>query len=585
MSFNAELALKLQDIAHMLELLGEDRFKVNAHARAARAVDDHPDDLRSFADQPEKLKQIDGIGAKIAAKVSEFASTGRIAEHEELLRRVPPGLLGVLQVPGLGPKTVKSLWDTLGVTSTADLKRVIADGTILSVPRMGAKTVDNILKSLEVVERGERRLNIGEAMPIAEMLVQRLLSLPGVSQAAFAGSLRRGKETIGDIDLLVVARGSAAEAVRAAFTAMPEVEQVLASGERKCSVRLKLGTRNVQADLRLVPAGSWGAALMYFTGSKEHNVRLRDRALKRGLTLNEYGLFPDDADPTPPQDRGVAPVAGETEESIYRALGLPCIPPELREDRGELDSPPPNLIELTDIRSELHAHTTASDGVLTIAQLALHAKARGFHTVAVTDHSRSSVIAGGLSPDRLREHIRAVRAANDAVPGITILSGSEVDILADGSLDYDDDLLAELDIVVASPHASLRQEPPKATERLLRAVGHPLVHIIGHPTGRQIGLREGLEPDMRELCAAAREHGTALEINANWHRLDLRDTHVRLAVETGCLIAVNCDVHRPDDSDNLRYGVLTARRGGLMPESCLNTWDAPRLRAWLRKGR
>lgn len=592
MSFNADLATALEEIARMLELLGEDRFKVNAHARAARAVEGEDSDLKAIAHDVKALTAIEGIGPKIAAKIGEFADSGKISEHEELLARVPGGLLEMMRIPGLGPKTVKAIWETLGLTTPAALKAAIADGSIMKVPRMGAKTVENIRKSMEVVEQGEQRLLLGRALPIAEMLVERLRAMPAVKRAAYAGSLRRGRETIGDIDLLVVADegvAGAAEAVRAEFTGFPEVQQVLVRGETKCSVRLNIERKIVQADLRLVPDRSWGAALMYFTGSKEHNVRLRERALRRGVTLNEYGLFTLDDDPTPHQQRegGLAKsLAGESEEQVYAALGLPLIPPELREDHGELDRPVPSLISVGDIRAELHAHTTASDGSMSIVELARLYKSRGFHTLAVTDHSKSSPLAGGLSPERLREHIREVHAARSEVDGITLLAGSEVDILADGSLDYDDELLAELDVVVASPHAALRQEPEVATERLLRAIRHPLVHIIGHPTGRIIGQREGLSPAMGELCAAAAEHNTALEINANWLRLDLRDSHVRLALEKGCVIAINCDTHRREDAENLRYGVQTGARGGLTKDRCINAWEPGRLHAWLKsKGR
>lgn len=590
MSFNADCAEMLEEIARMLELLGEDRFKINAHARAARAVESHAGDLRTIAGDAKALTAIEGIGPKLAAKISEFASTGGITEHRDLLARVPAGLLDLMRVPGLGPKTVKSLWETLGVTTPEALKAAIADGSILTVPRMGAKTVDNIRKSLETVERGDQRLQIGVAMPIAESLAGRLRAMPEVERVEFAGSLRRGKESVGDIDILVVASEGGAEAVRAAFTGFPEVQQVLARGDTKCSVRLLADKKHVQADLRLVPAASWGAALMYFTGSKEHNVRLRERALKQGMTLNEYGLFPLDDDPTPHQHRpapgGLASSrAGRTEAEVFKALGCPYIPPELREDRGELNRPVPGLIRIGDVRAELHAHTTASDGKLPILELAAFYKARGFHTLAITDHSRSSPLAGGLTPERLRHHITDIRSAQDQIEGISLLAGSEVDILTDGTLDYDDDLLAELDVVVASPHASLRQEPAAATDRLLKAIRHPLVHIIGHPTGRLIGHRDGLEPDMETLCAAASEHGTALEINANWQRLDLRDSHVRLALEKGCDIAINCDTHRPHDADNLRYGVTTGARGGLTAERCVNAWSADILREWLKSKR
>lgn len=588
MSFNGELAGAFEDIARLMELAGEDRFKINAHAKAARVVADYPEDLKAIAGDPAALTKIEGIGAKIAAKIAEFAASRQISEREELLKKVPAGLLDVMRVPGLGPKTAKSLWEVLGVTGLADLKRVIADGSILSVPRMGAKSVEGFRKGIETIERGDERMSIGLAMPIAEMLVKRLSAVPGVERVQFAGSLRRGRETIGDIDLLAIAPGEAAERLRQAFVTMPEVDRVLAQGETKCSVVLRIDRKFVQSDLRIVPAASWGAALMYFTGSKEHNVRLRERALKRGVTLNEYGLFTVDDDETPHQHRpgGLErSLAGKSEEEVFAALEVAYMPPEFRESLGDWPAETPRLIEMGDIRSELHAHTTASDGRMTIVQLAEHAKARGFHTVAVTDHSKSSALAGGLSEERLRGHIKAVREAASQVSGISILAGSEVDILVDGTLDYPDELLAELDVVVASPHASLSQEPGKATERLLRAITHPLVHILGHPTGRLIGHRHGLEPDMGELCSAAAEHGVAMEINANWQRLDLRDSHVRLALSRGCVIAINCDVHRPEDSDNLRFGVLTGRRGGLTPDRCVNAWDKAKLGEWLRRKR
>lgn len=591
MSFNQDAAALLDEIARMLELLGEDRFKVNAHARAARAVESYPKDLKAIADDPKALTAIEGIGPKIAAKLSEFAEKGVMTEHAELVARVPSGLLDMMRVPGLGPKTVKAIWETLGVTDLPGLKTAIADGTIMDVPRMGAKTVENIAKSLETVEQGEQRMLLGRALPLAEMLQARIAAVPGVERVQYAGSLRRGKETIGDIDLLAVAAREHAETLREAFCTMPEVTQVLVRGETKCSVRLVFEKKTVQADLRIVPARSWGAALMYFTGSKEHNIRLRERALQRGLTLNEYGLFRLDDDETPHQHRPAphgldAAVAGETEESVFQALGLAWIPPELRESAGELGaSLPADLVEPSHIRAELHAHTTASDGVMSIVELARLYERRGFHTLAVTDHSKSSVIANGLTPDRLRRHIKGIREAQREVPGITLLAGSEVDILADGTLDYDDDLLAELDVVVASPHAALRQDPSAATARLLKAIRHPLVHIIGHPTGRIIGQRDGLEPAMDEVCAAAAEHGVALDINAHWLRLDLRDTHARLALDMGCLLAIDCDTHHPDDADHLRFGVITARRAGCPKDRCVNTWTQARLLEWLKSKR
>lgn len=595
MSFNADVARIFDRMSAMLELTGADRFRVNAHAKAARVVKDHPKDLEPIAQDEKALTALDGIGKGTAAKIAEFAETGTIEEHDELAKKVPEGVIRMLDVQGLGPKTVKLLWDEKGVDSIEALKGVIEDGSILELPRMGAKTVENIKESIAFLESSGSRLPLGIAMPIAEALVDRMSSVKGVSDCAFAGSLRRGKETIGDIDILIVTDD--AEAAREAFCGHESVVKVLARGETKCSARLGLDgpggrfgsgeDQAVQADLRIVPAESWGAALMYFTGSKEHNVRLRERALSKGLTLNEYGLFPDDKDAdAPPQQRGVKPKAAKTEASIYKALGLPMIEPTLREDRGEMSlKADPGLITVDDIKAELHSHTVASDGEMEIHESAKIAKKRGFHTLAITDHSQSSAVANGLKPDRLRQHIERIREADAETDGISILAGSEVDILVDGSLDYDDDLLAELDVVVASPHAGLKAKPAQATKRLLKAIEHPLVHIIGHPTGRLIERRPGLEPAMEELIAAAIEHDVALEINAHWMRLDLRDTHVRAAVEAGCKIAIDCDVHGRDDYNNLPFGVLTGQRGWLTPDLCVNTWSKQKLHTWLKSKR
>lgn len=600
MSFNRDAARLLDEIAEMMELLGENPFRVNAHARAARTIEGLAEDLRPVTEDRSALTDIEGIGPKIADKLIELAETGSISEHEELAAKVPEGLLGLLAIPGLGPKTVRMLWQERGVTDVDGLKAIIEDGSILGLPRMGKKAVEKIASAIRFAEQDTGRLHLGVAMPVAEAVLEHMRGVEGVSRAAYAGSLRRGKETIGDIDVLVCADdpGAASEA----FTSMPGVVSVLASGRTKSSVRYALEPDlgrwkmegksgdaeerpSVQVDLRVVPEGSWGAALMYFTGSKEHNVRLRERALKSDLTLNEYGLFPEDREAEgSPQSRGVAPVAGRTEEEIYERLGLPLIPPELREDRGELDlEESPRLIGLEDIRAELHAHTTESDGSLELADLVEHAKRRKLHTIGVTDHSKSSAVANGLTVKRLRAQRRAVEEVRSEVRGITVLHGSEVDILADGRLDFDDEVLAWLDVVVASPHAALGQEPKAATRRLIRAIENPHVNVLGHPTGRLINRRPGLEPAMGEVFAAAKEHDVALEINAHWLRLDLRDTHVRAAVEAGCLIAINCDVHRAGDFDNARYGVVTGRRGWLPPAQCVNTWTAKKLHGWLGK--
>jgi len=600
MSTNATLAGIFESMADLLELTGANPFRVNAHRRVARVLESLPEEVSAIAARdPKELTAIEGVGEGSAKKFIEFISSGRVKEHEELLAQVPPGLPALLRIQGLGPKTVHMLWKDAGIVDIPSLRAALDAGRLDGLPRLGPKSITNLRESLEFLERSGGRIRLGEAMPVAEAIVGMMAALPGVEQAAFAGSLRRGRETIGDLDILVAAddpatvsnafqtmRGGQASyrrprekgAREATTESLPEVRKVLAAGETRSSVRLSSG---VQADLRVVPPEAFGAALLYFTGSKEHNVRLRERALAQGMTLNEYGLFPDDGEPAP-QDRGVKAIASKTEQSIYAKLGLPWIPPELREDRGECTTEiPGDLVTIEHIRAELHAHTTASDGSLSIPDLISAARDRGFHTIAVTDHSRSSVQANGLSEERLRRHIDEIREAGAKAGGIQVLAGSEVDIHADGSLDYDDETLARLDIVVACPHAALRQDPAKATARLVAAVSHPLVHILGHPTGRIINGRPGLEPDMAAVIAAAKAHGTALEVNAHFMRLDLRDTHVRAAVDAGVPIAINCDVHAQDDFENLRFGVMTARRGWLTRELCVNAWDAKSLRAWL----
>lgn len=581
MSTNTKLAELFEDIAAVLELLGENPFRVAAHAKVARVLRDLAFDIASVAGDEKRLTAIDGIGKGTAEKIREFISKGRIAEHDELMKKVPHGLLDVLNIPGLGPKTVKLMWEQGGVTDMASLKKKLDTGELEQLPRLGAKTLKNIKDAMEFTAKASERTCIGDALPVAERIIEHLASLKLVTHIEYAGSLRRGMETIGDIDILASTKNPAALAK--AFAELPGVVKVLASGETKSSIRLAEG---IQVDLRIIDDACFGAALMYFTGSKEHNIALRERAIKMGFRLNEYGLFADDGESKkPPQERGVAPIAAQTEASVYKKLDLPFIPPELRENRGEFDAKLPSLIEITDIKAELHAHTIASDGRMTIEQLVGEAKKRGFHTIAVTDHSKSSAQANGLSAERLLEHIKAIRSAQKKLKDITILAGSEVDILANGSLDYEDELLAKLDIVIASPHASLRQEADVATARILKAIAHPLVHIIGHPTGRLIGQRPGLPIDLPQIIASAKEHDTALEINSHSLRLDLRDTHVRAAVEAGVRIAINTDAHSDEDFDQLRYGILTGRRGWLTPASCINTWPAPKLHKWLKSKR
>jgi DNA polymerase (family 10) len=581
MASNSFVAAAFEELAVLSEILGANVFKVNAFRKAARAVEALPGEATAMP--VAELKEVDGLGASTAAKVHEFGETGTMAELEELRAQVPKGLKEVLAIQGIGPKTARALWLDAGVVDLATLKKAIESGAVAKLPRMGAKTIANMTEAIAFAESSRGRVRIAEALPVAERIVAELSRLPFVERVAYAGSLRRGKETIGDIDILASAKDPAK--LMEAFRMRDEVAKVLASGETKTSVQTATG---VQVDLRVVPLDRFGAALMYFTGSKEHNVALRERAIHQGYKLNEYGLFRSDAHGAVAE--GAEPVAALEEKDVYAKLGLDWIEPTMREDRGEIDAFAHGakhvaVVTLADIKAELHSHTTASDGALSIDELVDAAAARGFHTIAITDHSKSQFQANGLDETRLRAHIKAIHEARKRHPKMQIWAGSEVDILSDGTLDYADDLLAELDWVVASPHAALKQEPRVATDRLLKAIAHSLVHVIGHPTGRIVNGRPGLEPAMNELFAAAKEHGTALEINAHHMRLDLRDVHVKGAVDAGCMLAIDCDVHGAEDFNELRYGVLTAQRGWLPKSQCLNCLDAKALDAWRKKKR
>ncbi|MHB1158291.1 MAG: DNA polymerase/3'-5' exonuclease PolX [Phycisphaerales bacterium] len=575
MPSNRELADHFELIARVLELTDANRFRVIAYQRAARAIKDLAADINTLADSPDQLTAIDGIGKGLASLIIEFVKRGKIEEHEQLIATVPPGVLQMMRIPGVGPKTAATLWHEADITTLDQLKRKLDTGELADLPRMGEKTLANIAHSLSFVESASHRVRLGQARPVAAWFVAQLRKLPGVQQCDFAGSLRRGRDTIGDIDILVAVQSANLPAVADAFKKLEPVASVIADGQTKISVRLQ---SNMQVDLRLIQPDQYGAALAYFTGSKEHNVALRQRAIKMKMRLNEYGLWHDEKS-----------VAAATESDIYQHLKLPFIPPELREDRGEIvaaeNNALPNLVTVKDIHCELHAHTRASDGKLSIEELAAVAKERGFHTLAVTDHSVSQAQARGLDAHRLEEHIAAIHEARKHIKGITLLAGSEVDILADGKLDYPNSLLKQLDIVVASPHAALTQDPRKATARLLKAIEHPYVNIIGHPTGRLIGKREGLSPDMAALIKAAAETDTALEINSNPWRLDLRDTHARAAIEAGVLLAIDTDAHSSNDFDNLRYGILTARRAWAEPRHIVNCMTPAKLKTWLGQKR
>ena len=582
-SINQQLAAIFQQMADLTEITGGNGFKVNAFAKVARVLDELPRDVGSI--DRAALPKLKGIGKGAAERIGEYLDTGEIADHRRLMESVPPGLLHLMDVPGLGPKTTALLWKEGGVESVESLKAKLETGELTKLKGFGAKKIENLKKNLAFAETAGRRTRLGKAWALAQVMVERLRDVEGVERVEYAGSLRRGRETIGDLDLLVSASSDAPEAAKRVFdvfVGQDLVADVLLRGETKASIRTVEEVGGMQADLRVVTPEQFGAAWMYFTGSKDHNVKLRERAIERGMSLNEYALT---------RESDGAWVAGETEEEVYAALGLAWVPPELREGRGEValaeHNEVPRLIELGDVKAELHAHTTASDGRWSIEELALNAAERGFHTVAVTDHSKGQAQANGLSAERLIKHIAAVRAVAERLKGtIRVLAGSEVDILADGRLDYPDELLAELDLVVASPHAALSQDPATATKRLIRAIENPYVTIIGHPTGRLIARREGLSPDIDAVCRAAAARGVALEINASYYRLDLRDTHARAAVyDHGCKLSINTDAHGPGDGDNLRFGVMTARRAGVRAGDVVNCFDAAALAAWIASTR
>ena len=566
---NQELARIFEEIADLLEIEGADVFRINAYRKAARVIDELGEDVADVAARSE-LTKIPGIGKGTAEKIQQYLAEGRITVHQELRSKLPEGLLTLLTIPGLGPKKVAALYKQLKVTTIEQLRSAIAAGQVEKLPGFGAKSVENILEGIGFLASSAGRTPLGIAWEIAENLVRDVAAFPGVRRAEAAGSLRRGRETVGDLDLLCEAKNG--PAVVKAFTKLPHAKKVLAAGDTKGAITVfNPEGGEIQVDLRVVPAESFGAALQYFTGSKEHNVRLREVAAKKGWKLNEYGLF-----------EGDRVLAGKDEAGIYKKLGLPFIPPEMREDRGELAAAKklPKLVTLADIRGDLHVHTTASDGRNTIEEMAAAAKARGYCYLAITEHSKSSVIANGLSADKLRRHADRIRALGSKLKGITLLAGIEVDILADGTLDYPDSVLADLDWVVASIHSAQGQDRKKVTARTIAAIQNPHVHAIGHPSGRLLGKRDAMDLDWEAVFEAAARSGTALEVNAAWQRLDLKDVHVRQALEAGCYLAICTDAHATDQLDQMHFGVTTARRGWAGPDRILNTWTSTQLRKW-----
>ncbi|HDK35568.1 MAG TPA: DNA polymerase/3'-5' exonuclease PolX [Bacteroidetes bacterium] len=569
---NKIVAAMFEKIADVLEFQGEIPFKVNAYRKAARVIGEMQEDIEDVW-REGRLREIPGVGTALATKIEEYLTTGKMTKYEDVVSSVSADLIELLEIQNLGPKTAALANKKLGVENLNDLKRVIADGSLAKLPGMGEKKVENIQKGIELYERARARISIGVALPLVEELIAELKSRTQVKKIEAAGSTRRMRETVGDIDILVETdRG--AEVIQA-FVHLPNVTRILAAGDTKGSVIV--GDR-IQVDLRAVGKESYGAALQYFTGSKAHNVHLRGIARKNGLKINEYGVF-----------RGEEKIGGEKEADIYHVLDLVWIPPEMREDRGEIELAAqnrlPHLIELKHIKGDLHVHSHWSDGKATIAALAIEARQRDYRYIAVCDHSKSAKYAHGLEEEQVLEKIEEIKQIQENVPDIKILSGAEVDILADGSLDYPDEILAQLDIVVAAIHQGFKQ---RATERMLAAMENPYVFILAHPTGRLISRREGYRLELEKVFQKAAETGTILEINSYYDRLDLSDVNARRAKEMGIKLSINSDTHELAQLDAMKLGVGVARRAWLEPEDVINTYSLEKLlklRDEKRKGR
>ncbi|MHC4592239.1 MAG: DNA polymerase/3'-5' exonuclease PolX [Planctomycetota bacterium] len=581
---NAAVADLFDTMADIMDIKGEDAFRVNSYRKVARALRDLTEDVEQVHKEG-RLTDLADIGKSSAEKIAQFLETGKVKAYEELTKGFPAEALEMLRIPGMGPKTVARLMGDKGIKNLSELAKAIESGGLVGLAGMGEKKIENIRAGIEFLRRSAGRILLGKALPVAQAMVERLKEGCELGAAEAAGSLRRMRETIGDIDILASVpstrgkgkKGSAAQgrAVVEAFTSLPNVSEVLAAGDTKGSVRTEEG---LQADLRVVAPESFGAALQYFTGSKAHNIKLRGLASDRGLKINEYGVF-----------KGKKRIAGRTEEEVYPSLDLPWIPPELREDRGEVEAAAqgklPDPLSPGDIRGDLHVHTRYSDGALSVTEMARNAREMGYSYVAITDHSRSLGVAGGLSLKRLKRQRAEIEAAREKLSGFAILTGTEVDILPQGGLDYPDDVLAELDIVIASVHSRFGMREKEMTERILTAVRNPNVTAIGHLTGRLLGQREAYEVDVGAVVAACAEHRTALELNANAERLDITDLVCRAAKEAGVKVLIGSDAHHPRHYWMMQLGVATARRGWLERGDVLNCMGLEELRDYARAGR
>lgn len=573
-AFNKEIARVFNEIADFLEIKGELPFKINAYRKAAQNIENLSRDVSELLKE-NKLHTIPGVGKELAEKIRQFIETGKVKKHEELKTEIPSGLLEIMKVPGVGPKKAKLFYEKLKIDSIKKLEEAVRSHKLSTLPGIQKKTEENIIKGIKFLKSSSGRIPLGKALPISQRIVDHLLKKGGVEKAEACGSIRRKKETIGDIDILGIS--SKPEKAMEAFTKMDIVKEVLTKGNTRSSVIIEDG---IQVDLRIVDAGSFGSALQYFTGSKEHNIELRELAIKKGLKINEYGVF---------EAKTEKKIAGNDEVDIYKLLGLPWIPPEIREGSGEIElalqGRLPELIELKDLKGDLHIHTKWSDGTASIEEVAGYAKEMGLKYILIADHSKGLGVAGGLDEDEISEQIKEIDSLNKKIKGIRILKGIEANIQNDGSLDVEKELLKSLDIVIASIHHGFKNPMEVLTKRMVKAIENPLVEIIGHPTGRILGERDVYEIDMEVIFSACKENHVCLEINAYPLRLDLNDILARRAQEKGVMLSIGTDAHQLDQLQYLSYGVYVARRGTLQKESILNCMDLGEIMEYLKKKR
>jgi len=572
---NSEVARVFQDIADLLELKGENVFKIRAYQRAARAIEHYPRELEMMIEEGEDLQDIPGVGEAIAKKTTELITTGKLSYYENLKTELPQGITNLLAIPGIGPKTARKLSIESGISSVDELERAINEGVVAELFGLGGKTAENMLHQIQALRRKDQRIPIGEALPIAEEIIIALSSIAGVRNLTPAGSVRRFRETVGDIDLMGTADNPGE--VIAAFVTLPQVAQVLAQGSTKASVIVRGG---LQVDLRLVDHDSFGSLLQHFTGSQQHNISLRERGRKQGLTLSEYGIAVISTDKLE---------KFSTEEGFYHRLGLQYIPPELREAQGEVARAEqrsiPKLVELSDIKGDLHTHTRWSDGHDSVEELALAARDMGYQYVAITEHSAGRGIAHGLDVERLRKQITEVETLNRRLTDIHVLTGVEVDIRADGSLDLPHEILSELDIVIAAVHSAMHQSQEKMTQRVISAIEDPDVDVIAHPTCRLVGRREPVAIDLEAVFHAAAKNDKIVEINAMPDRLDLSDIHAFRARDLGVKLAIGTDAHSIAHLGFMRFGVGVARRAWCEPQHILNTLPLTQLLALVNRNK